>query len=349
MPWSGMKSWVEWGATTGCVLMRAMIRLSGVALNSDLLREGLFWARYGRHRPADRCAAPAGCAALVPEHRAAGGAERAGGQAARRPARGRRRDPRLHRPGRPGPLRLGHARDRRALLRGPHGGSRGARRRRAPPRGRGRLHGRGRGERGRPRPRPRHRAPRGDARAPARPPRHHPDADAGRALDAVRAAVPPPLGSKLPGLAPSGLAHEQRVALRPGGRHRSWSFGTLRLRTVNVKRLPIAREVVMVTVSFVPTGSFFLRYGLIRLTRDAANFFLIVLAFAQPFFCCFLRLVLQVTRIFELASTLLARSRVAFVNLANASQLLLTVEGIGAETKMLTVATLPLPVPSLAT
>jgi hypothetical protein len=126
-------------------------------------------------------------------------------------------------------------------------------------------------------------------------------------------------------------------------------LGTLRLRTVNVKRLPIAREVVMVTVSLVPTGSFFLRYGLIRLTRDTANFFLIVLAFAQPFFCCFLRLVLQVTRIVELASTLLARSRVAFVNLANASQLLLTVEGIGAETKMLTVATLPLPVPSLAT
>src|SRR4051794_9561433 len=190
MPWSGMKSWVEWGATTGCVLMRAMIRLSGVALNSDLLREGLFWARYGRHRPADRCAAPAGCAAVVPEHRAAGGAERAGGQAARRPARGRRRDPRLYRPGRPGPLRLGHARDRGALLRGAHGGRRGARRRRAPPRGRGRLHGGGRGERGRPRPRPRHRAPRGDARAPARPARDHPDADAGRALDAVRAAVP---------------------------------------------------------------------------------------------------------------------------------------------------------------
>ena len=99
---------------------------------------------------------------------------RAGGQAARRPARGRRRDPRLHRPGRPRPLRLGHARVRRALLRGPDGGGRGARRRRAPPRGRGRLHGGRRGERDRPRPRPRHRAPRGDARAPARPPGRSP-------------------------------------------------------------------------------------------------------------------------------------------------------------------------------
>ena len=74
------------------------------------------------------------------------------------------------------------------------------------------------------------------------------------------------------------------------------SLGTFRLRTVNVKRLPIAPVVMMVIVSLVPTGSFFFLYGLTRLTRAAPDFFLIVLAFAQPFFCCFLRLVLHVCR-----------------------------------------------------
>jgi hypothetical protein len=39
MPWSGMKSSVVRGAAMGCVLIRTMIRLSGVALKSDSLRK----------------------------------------------------------------------------------------------------------------------------------------------------------------------------------------------------------------------------------------------------------------------------------------------------------------------
>ena len=47
---------------------------------------------------------------------------------------------------------------------------------------------------------------------------------------------------------------------------RSVSFGTLRLRIVYVKRLPIEPGVVIVIVSLVPTGSFFFLNGLSRLS-----------------------------------------------------------------------------------
>ena len=116
-------------------------------------------------------------------------AERAGGQAARRQARGGGRGARLHGARRPRPLRLGHARDRVALLRGPDGGRGGARRGRAPPRGGGRVHRRRRGQRGAARACARHIPPRGGARADPRPGGRPPDADADRALDAVRAAL----------------------------------------------------------------------------------------------------------------------------------------------------------------
>src|SRR5829696_2327124 len=140
--------------------------------------------------------------------------------------------------------------------------------------------------------------------------------------------------------------------------HRNCSFGTLRLRIGNVKRFPIAPVVVMVIVTLVPTGSLRFLKGLRRFTREAADVRLIVRALGQAFFCCFLRFVLQVMRMREFASTLLARSCVARVNLTPASQLWLTDDGMrpggrgggggGAATLMVTVASLPLPVPSFA-
>ena len=166
-----------------------MIALSTRALKGDSLRRRWHHALHGRHRPADRCAPPPGCAALVPEHRAARLALRAGRQAARRPARGGGRGARLHGGRGPGPLRLVHARVRGALVRGADGRRGGPRGRRAPPRGRGRVHRRGRGERDAARARAGHRAPRGDARAHPRPSGRHAHADADRALDAVRAPV----------------------------------------------------------------------------------------------------------------------------------------------------------------
>src|SRR5215217_2398655 len=144
---------------------------------------------HGRHRPADRCAAPAGREAVLPEHRAACLAVGAGGQAARRPARGGGRRARLHGRRGPGSLRLVHARVRGALVRGADGGGGGPRGRRAPSRGRGRVHRGRRGERDAAGARAGHRAPRGDARAHPRSSRRDPHADPDRALDAVRAAV----------------------------------------------------------------------------------------------------------------------------------------------------------------
>src|SRR3954452_86696 len=119
MPWSGMKSSVWFGATIGCVDMDFMIRRSKFVANPDPLRLMEYSSLYGRHRPADRCAAQAGCETVIPEHRPPRLAVRAGRQTARGPARGGRRHPRLHGPRGPRPLRLEHPRARVVVLRGP--------------------------------------------------------------------------------------------------------------------------------------------------------------------------------------------------------------------------------------
>ena len=81
-------------------------------------------------------------------------------------------------------------------------------------------------------------------------------------------------------------------------------------------------------------------------------------ALGQRFFCCFLRFVLHVTRTREPAEHVVDRELGTRVNFVNASQLWLTVDGMrlggggggggGAATLIVTVASLPLPVPSLA-
>src|SRR5215217_4652305 len=200
MPCSGMKSSAAaLGAATGWVLTCLLLGRSRSLLHDCAVGCHLsipmhcvavpLHAADGQHRPANRCAAAPGRPALVPEHRDARLAERAGGQAARRPARGGGGRAGLYGARRSRPLRLGDARVRGAVLRGPDGRGGGARGRRAPSRGRGRLHGRRRGERDVARARARHVAPRGGARADPRPQGRHADADADRALDAVRAAV----------------------------------------------------------------------------------------------------------------------------------------------------------------
>ena len=95
--------------------------------------------------PADHRPAPPGRPALLPEHRPGGLAERARGQAARRPAEARRRPARLHGARRRRPLRLGDAGLRRPVLRGAGWPPRGcARRSRSLPRSRPRTRWRAR-------------------------------------------------------------------------------------------------------------------------------------------------------------------------------------------------------------
>src|SRR5215218_10394649 len=120
MPCSGMKSSVPAarGAATGCVLISSllvgfapfMVALWIASLKRDPLRGVGSLVAYGRHRPADRCAPPAGRAALLPEHRIAGLAVGACGQAPGRPARGGRGRTRLHGVGGSRALRVGDAR-----------------------------------------------------------------------------------------------------------------------------------------------------------------------------------------------------------------------------------------------
>ena len=116
---------------------------------------------------------------------------------------------------------------------------------------------------------------------------------------------------------------------------------------------------VMVTRTRVPTGSFFFRNGLRRLSLERALVVLIVRAFGQRFCWSFLLFVLHVTRTRAPAGSVVDRQRcVLRVNFRNASQLLVTVDGIrlggggggggAAPTLIVTVASLPLPVPSLA-
>ena len=145
----GLSSCVRTGVTR-------MIPLSSDVLNADSLRESGIVRPHGRHRPADRCAAARERASLVPGHRRPGRAERAGGQAAGRPARGRRRHPRLRGGLDPGAMgwpthavvalycegRMAAAEVRDAVA--------------AAPGGVGRVHRRGRGERDPPRARARH-------------------------------------------------------------------------------------------------------------------------------------------------------------------------------------------------
>ena len=120
-------------------------------------------------RRADRCAAARERAALLPGHRLARRAERAGGQAARRPARGATGScgatARWSTPARSAGRRTPSW---RCTARGACPPRRSAWRSPATPEVVRRLHGGRRGERDPARPRARHRPPRADARAPAR-------------------------------------------------------------------------------------------------------------------------------------------------------------------------------------
>ena len=141
-----------------------------------------------------------------------------GGQAAGRPARGRRGHPGLRRGRRSGRVRLAHARVRRPLLRGADGAGeirsavvertpRSSRPTPSPAR-----------QRDPPRARAGHRAPRGRARAHPRHAGHHAHADPGRAVDALRAPrhmirqVLVPCASRRPS---ASVSRASAVATRP--------------------------------------------------------------------------------------------------------------------------------------